>query len=382
MKCVIRVCSLLLLALAGASELQAISPVCPLPSVKASWPTTNPVWEFCYLRPSQSSATQGSSLELRDVYYNGRMVLKRAHSPILFAEYTSGTCYRDWKDDDADFLAPPSVRNMVGVPTFAVKTNCDVSSLPTASYGACPFSQGNPPGDCFTGVALEDRGNYLTVTTQHAAAWYQYASRFIFHLDGSFEPEFGFGNSDGTNNHITHWHHNYWRLDFDIEGSANDVISENNVVQGLEFATKRCNAGTTPSCSTERQWTVTDTVTGRGYRILPSAEDYVTPTNQAGSARHQIDFIGATYIAGEYGDHANNQLSDCVFAHANLSNGGDLDGAAGAGTDVVVYYRSGVRDRTNEGAGTQDSMVCKKAGPVIAPIGDWSETAAFLNGFE
>ncbi|MBK6725794.1 MAG: hypothetical protein IPG63_00810 [Xanthomonadales bacterium] len=65
----------------------------------------------------------------------------------------------------------------------------------------------------------------------------------------------------------------------------------------------------------------------------------------------------------------------------NLANGQDLDGAAGEGTDVVLYYRAGVRDRTNEGAGTQDSMVCKKVGPLFTPIGNWA-SVLFADGFE
>lgn len=63
-----------------------------------------------------------------------------------------------------------------------------------------------------------------------------------------------------------------------------------------------------------------------------------------------------------------------------LANGGDLDGVAGEGTDVVLYYRVSVRDRTNEGPNTQDSMICKKAGPIFTPIGSWQ--ADFENGFE
>jgi hypothetical protein len=377
MKPTYRMLAALLMTVAGLVQVHAATPVCTAPAIKASWPVADPVWEFCFLRPSQSSAVDGSSLELRDVHYNGRLVLKRAHSPILFAEYASQLCYRDWKNTNVSFIAPPSVRAVVGVPTFTVKQSCDVSTHPTSAFGNCPFGQGNPPGDCFSGVSLEDRGNSLVVSTQHSAAWYQYSSRFFFYPDGSFEPEFGFGNSDGTNSDITHWHHNYWRLDFDIEGSANDVIAQNDVVQPLEFSALRCNGGTTPSCATERNWSVTDTVTGRGYRVLPSAEDYITPTNQSGLNHHRTDVIGTIYVAGEYADQPDNDLQDCTMAHSNLTNGGDLNGATDTGTDVVLYYRSGVRDLTGV-----DSMVCKKAGPVIVPIGDWSPAPLFASGFE
>ena len=49
--------------------------------------------------------------------------------------------------------------------------------------------------------------------------------------------------------------------------------------------------------------------------------------------------------------------------------------AGGAGTDVVMYYRVGVRDQTGV-----DSMICKSAGPSFTPIGNW--TSMFANGFE
>ena len=370
-----------LFALGHAS---AASPTCSGSEILLSWPAVNPIWEMCYLRPSQSSGPDGSGLELRNVHLHGRLVLKRAHSPMLFAEYTTSTCYRDWKNTDSSQITWSAVH-----PTFQRRTttSCDRSKDPTMSYGTCPFqlvingSGGNPTGSCATGVAVEDAGTYVEISTQYNAAWYQYSSRFRFHADGSFEPEFGFGNSNGTNNNITHWHHNYWRLDFDIEGAANDVIAENNVVQPVEFATLRCNATTTPACAEERVWQVRDTVTGRGFQVMPTADDYVTPTNESNRGFHMKDVFGTVYSPTEYGDRPDNQLDDCAMSDTALANGGDLDGVAGAGTDVVMYYRSGVRDRTNVGAGTQDSMVCKKAGPAFTPIGNWLPVM-FENGYE
>ena len=368
----------------------AASPTCGVNETLLSWPASEPLWELCYLPPGLSSGPRGSGMELRNVYYRGHLALKRAHAPILFAEYTSSTCYRDWKDTDSQLLRWTAVH-----PTFARSTtsSCDRSKDPIASYGTCPFSlvtngsDGNPSGNCQTGVTVEDFGGYVELSTQYSAAWYLYSSRFRFHADGSFEPEFGFGNSNGTNNSTTHWHHNYWRLDFDIEGADNDRVLQDDAVQALEFATLRCDPSTTPACATERNWSVVDSVTGRGYRLLPSGDDYKTPTNQSGRNFHLRDVIGSIYKNGEYGDQASNSLGDCVMAHGNLANGEDLDGATGAGTDVVLYYRAGVRDRTNEGPGTQDSMVCKSAGPVFVPIGDWSvggprPDPLFADGFE
>lgn len=369
-----RLLCVVLLAIGFDAQAQV---TCTAPEIKVSWPATNPVWEFCYVAYTNSSGPRGSGLELRNVQLNGKLVLKVAHAPMLFAEYTSSTCYRDWKDDDTPILAEPAVRDHLGTSVnFSATTACDRSSDPTASYGTCPFQlPGRSAADCFNGVAVEDKGDHLLLTAQYVADWYMYASRFAFYADGSFDPEFGFGNRNGTGNGTTHWHHNYWRLDFDIDGAANDQILQDAAVQSTEFTALRCKP---PTCATERTWTVRDSVTGRGFQLLPSAADYVTPTNQSGRGFHLVDVLGTVYTAGEYGDSAAYSLSDCGMDEENLANGGDLDGPTGAGADVVLWYRVGVRDQTGV-----DSMVCKKAGPAFAPIGDWSAGfTGFGDGFE
>lgn len=374
---ILLVAAVLLVARPGLAE--AASPTCVAPEAKVSWPAANPVWEFCWLRASQSSGPRGSGLELRNVHYNGRLVLKTAHAPMLFAEYATSTCYRDWKDVNSNLIAETAVRNTLGVSSaFNATTSCDRSSDPVQSYGLCPFQlPGRTTADCFAGVAIEDRGTELLLTTQYSADWYLYASRFRFFPDGSFSPEFGFGNRDGTGNGTTHWHHNYWRLDFDIDDSANDVIEESGVVQATEFATLRCNGSTAVPCATERTWRVRDVASGRGYQLTPSSSDYALPTNQSGRNFHLRDVLGTIYKANEFGDNPVYSLSDCRMNHDALANGEDLDGPADAGTDVVLWYRAGVRDLTGS-----NSMVCKSVGPIFTPFGDWSQGLLFADGFE
>ena len=48
---------------------------------------------------------------------------------------------------------------------------------------------------------------------------------------------------------------------------------------------------------------------------------------------------------------------------------------------MQTLIRGGVRDKTADGNGPQDSMVCKKVGPKFTPIGVWS-TPLFGDGFE
>ena len=141
-----------LLVFAGMSFAHAGggSPTCVAPEVKLSWPAVNPIWEMCWLGPNQSAGPRGSGLELRNVYRNGQLVLRRAHAPMLFAEYKDGgggNCYRDWKDEPTAILAASGVQNQLGViPSGqpAATTSCDRSDQPTASYGTCPFGLSVP----------------------------------------------------------------------------------------------------------------------------------------------------------------------------------------------------------------------------------------------
>ncbi len=346
------------------------------------WPATGSIWEMCWVKPSQSVHTQGSGLELRDIHYRGTLVAKRMHAPILFAEYRNvSTCYRDWKDADANFVASPPVRNQLGIPVgFDATTSCDVSQAATASYGNCPFT--GAPGTSFTspncigasgGVAIEDKTDHVVLTTQYSAAWYQYTSRYVFWANGDIQPEFGFGNNNGTNNNLTHWHHNYWRWDFDIDGTGNNTMKANNVTQTTEFTGLRSLTGGPSSGPTF--WDVITTKPGAfGYRVVSGAGDY-TPPNQSARNFHTVDVLGSLFKNGEYADKTTNSLSDCAFLPGNISNNENIDDK-----DVVFWYRASARDVNGtdwppgcSGASCepQNSMVCKQAGPTITQIGDW-----------
>lgn len=381
-----------LLALATCSSgALAGSPVCNSAANenKVSWPNAaNAVWEMCWVRPSNSSGPRGSGLELRNIHFRGVLIMKRAHSPNLFAEYKNnagGNCYRDWKDENSTILAEPAVRNILGTPVnFTATTNCDVSNLPTTSYGACPFGQSGRTGaDCSAagGVAIENlaAGAGFRLTSQYTAGWYKYTARYTFLQDGNIDTQFGFGNSDGTFNNVTHWHHNYFRFDFDIGGAGNDQVLADGVPASTEFSAVRQNRVI---------YEVRDAAQGFGYVIAPGANDDTFPANQSGRNLHTVDLIATTYKANEYTDNASWSLSDCAMNAGALANGESI-----ANTDVVMYYRASVRDATaNDVAATgggfipQDSMVCKRVGPSLQLTGAFPIAAGdflyFKSGME
>jgi hypothetical protein len=351
-----------------------------------SWPTAAPVWQMCWLGPNTSSGPRRSGLELRAIHYNGILVAKRIHAPMLFAEYNgTNTCYRDWKDDPTPSLAHTTTHNQLGTPPDPARlatTSCSVSQLPTTAFGTCPFGQPTGGGfACSSGasVIIEDLGTHVRLVSQYRADWYMYDSRISFHADGDIEPVFGFGNNDGTFSNRTHWHHNYWRMDFDIDGAGGNMVSTNGVDQTTEFHGLRGAPGSTT-------WEVRNTASGRGYRLVPGANDYNTTANESGRGFHTVDFMATRYVANEYGDNPNYSLSDCAMNQNALVNGASIDNQ-----DVVLWYRVSVRDSTANNwppgcsGGScvpQDSMVCKTAGPRIEPFGPWGADTIFINGFE
>lgn len=349
-----------------------------------SWPTVNPIWQMCWLGPNSSSGPRGSGLELRQVYYRGYLVANRIHAPMLFAEYTASTCYRDWKDQSTPTLAHTSTHNTLGVPPDPARlatTSCSVSNHPTNAYGICPHSQPTGGGfSCSSGanVIIEDLGTHVRLVSQYRADWYMYDSRISFFPNGSIEPVFGFGNHNGTFNGTTHWHHNYWRFDFDIDGAPN-TVAQNDVDQANEFHAVRGAVGST-------NWSVRNAATGRGYRLVPGANDYNVPVNQSGRGFHNVDFMATLYQNNEFGDNPNYSLGDCGMNQNALVNGQSI-----ANADVVLWYRVAVRDSTSNqwppgcSGGScipQDSMVCKSAGPRLEPFGPWGNDPIFAHDFE
>jgi len=375
------------LAAVLANPVHAASPNCAVQGgTLLSWPTGAPVWEMCWLGPDTSAGPRGSGLELRAVHYNGILVAKRIHAPMLFAEYNGvSTCYRDWKDDSTASLGHTSTHNQLGTPPDPARlatTSCSVSQSPTTSYGTCPFTQPTGGGfSCTTGanVIIENLGTHVRLVSQYRADWYMYDSRISLFANGAIEPVFGFGNNNGTFNNRTHWHHNYWRFDFDIDEAGNHIVSTNNVDQATEFSGLRGAPGSTT-------WEVRNSVSGRGYRLVPGANDYLSATNESGRGFHTVDFMATRYIANEYGDNPNYSLGDCGMNQNALVNGASINNE-----DVVLWYRVAVRDSTANNwplgcsGGScvpQDSMVCKTAGPRFEPFGPWGNDPIFVNGFE
>ncbi|MCP9494412.1 MAG: hypothetical protein MSG64_08160 [Pyrinomonadaceae bacterium MAG19_C2-C3] len=228
-----------------------------------------PLWDMIVVRPTNSSGGRASGVELRDVRYRGKSVLKRAHVPILNVQYENNVCgpYRDWQWDEGTFEANGTdVANGFRVTTAMPRTILDT---------------GNDTGN-FQGVAAYMDGTDVVLISELEASWYRYVSLWRFHADGTIEPRFGFGSVANSCVCTAHNHHVYWRFDFDIDTPENNIVR-----QSLKRRPSLNRFGRTAFDSAivsserkmlrtpfdTRQWYVSNTVTNRSYMIRPGAAD-------------------------------------------------------------------------------------------------------------
>jgi hypothetical protein len=348
------------LVLAGglcAAPAVAAGPTCVPPTEHLmSWPDVNPVWQFCWVRPAQSSGSNGSGIEIRNVYYNGHLVMKRGGVPMLNVEYTQTSCgcdcYRDWETSQSFFIADNIItQGVYAEPTSPPVTVCDVGG----GVDVCSSGDAN----CFNGVAAEKLADRLILTTQMDAGWYRYMMKWRFFLDGRIEPVFGFGAVSAGCVSCSHKHHAYWRFDFDIDTPGTSVVTEGpNPAQAarpgprprivtLPIETMRID--NYPGIS----WSVANPTTHRGYRMVPGVE-----SNLPADAFSQGDFWALKYHANEIDD--GHGLGDCPVNYAPWLNNEALTG------DVVFWYRTGWIHPAG------DLSDFELVGPTLYPVGDWS----------
>ena len=376
---------ILSLLLGLAANAPALAQTCSsndVPPQAIAWPDdgdpdTAPVWELEFLPPSSSTGIVGSGLEIRNVRYNGRSVLKRGHVPILNVKYETGCdCYRDWNYSDQRFQADNEVSACHAESTAGtVQTMCD------AAPSNCTDTNGDgEPDSCsdigsFSGVAVERFEDQLVLTTQFSAGWYRYTMRWTFFADGTIHPRFGFTSTGSSCTQNPRRHHAYWRFDFDIEDADHDYVVETDgdgeIVE--TFQTEATRTWGEPSDGIS--WSVLDLETERGYRVAPGAKDYLTPTNPetgipAIDEFAREDAVIAAYKPGELDDgiafEGSSPNCDAEFEGGGNATRAIVNGEDAYDTDVVFWYRSG-STKPDIDPGT-----CYVVGPVLTALGDWS----------
>jgi hypothetical protein len=214
------------------------------------------IWNMLVIRPSASSGRNSSGIELRNVKYMGKLVLARAHEPVLNVSYDRNACgpFRDWSWQEGMFQATgtdvaPGIRLCTSKPTTAIDS-------------------GNDSGN-FRGVAVYDREEVQLVSELNAG-WYRYISEWYFTDDGRIRPRFGFGATANGCVCAAHNHHVYWRFDFDvITPEENSVFELRGGSLGLiEKEVMQLRQG-----GPDQRWLVMNNSSGEGVVIEPGPQD-------------------------------------------------------------------------------------------------------------
>lgn len=221
------------------------------------------LWRFLVVRPAASSGIDGSGIELRNLTYRGRPVLKRAHVPILNVLYDGNVCgpYRDWQWEEGMFEADGS----------DVAPGIRWCAAPARTILDSARDHGN-----FRGVALYTAGQEVVLVSELEAGWYRYISEWRLHEDGTIRPRFGFSAVKNSCVCTTHHHHVYWRLDFDVDATEPNRVEEFNdpPLAGLPpWQPHAVEIKRLRDPSHSRRWRVANTLTGAGYTIVPGEED-------------------------------------------------------------------------------------------------------------
>lgn len=182
--------------------------------------TGTTLWEMLILRPSASSGAnfERSGLEIRDVRYRGKSVLKRGHAPILNVQYIN-SCgpFRDWQYSESPFDAPA---------TGATNPAAGIRILAAGQVATTAVETRNDIGN-FQGVAVYVQdvgfGPEVVMVTEMSAGWYRYIMEWRFATDGTIRPRYGFSSVTDSCVCIQRTHHVYWRFDFDVVNSNNRV---------------------------------------------------------------------------------------------------------------------------------------------------------------
>lgn len=325
----------------------------------------NPLWEMMVVRPSSSSGRnfERSGLEVRDVKYKGKMVLKRGHVPILNVKYVTGCGpYRDWQYEENNFNAPeegaqnpaPGIRILAPgqVATTIVNTRNDTGN--------------------FHGVAIytADTGNgqEVVLVSEMSAGWYRYSMEWRFAADGTIRPRYGFGSISDPCVCIQRTHHTYWRFDFDIVNPENKVFM---LDRGRKYR-KPIETETAffKSPLTSRSVLIQNANGDEAYQLVPGSNDGRVTDNDGnlfdayGAGDFWImRFKGTSAAPGELDDS-----DGPLYPGANLAPW--VNGESTTGQDIVVWY-AGHQVRQDDSSRTSRPQVLSGMhvmGPTLRPV--------------
>ena len=327
------------------------------------------LWEMLVIRPSSSSgnSSERSGIEVRDVKYKGKSVLKRGHAPVLNVQYVGNACgpYRDWQYAEGYYQIPTSGVIYPNGETggFAVLGDGQVATTAVESRD----DSGN-----FRGVAVYQQdvgyGKELVMVSEMNAGWYRYIMEWRFAPDGTIRPRYGFASTTNSCVCNPRTHHVYWRFDFDVVSPINKIFK---IERGRKFLTPvTTEASVFRSYQLNRGFVIQNSTGKEAYQITPNLTDgavadtqgNLTDTFGAGDF-WLMQFKGTAAAPGELDDP---NTTSAINIAPWINNESLVD------QDVVVWYgaHSYRADDTSLASGVDNRVIngVYVIGPDLRPI--------------
>ena len=230
--------------------------------------TGTTLWQMLIVRPSASSgaALERSGLEIRDVRYRGKSVLKRGHVPVLNVQYIN-SCgpFRDWQYSEGFFDAPAA---------GSTELTTGIRLLAAGQVATTSVETRNDTGN-FQGVAIYQQdagfGPEIVLVTEMNAGWYRYVMEWRFSTDGTIRPRYGFGSVTDSCVCVQRTHHVYWRFDFDIVSSLNRVYQLGRGRKFLKLIDTE--AMLFKSVPKNRSLLIQNSAGNEAYQLVPGSND-------------------------------------------------------------------------------------------------------------
>jgi hypothetical protein len=308
------------------------------------------LWEMLVIRPSASSGTWASGIELRDVKFKGKSVFKRAHLPVLNVEYASNTCgpYRDWQYAEGFFNAPDA---------GAQNPAPGIRVLGSGQVATTSLESGNDFGN-FQGVAIYQQnvgyGNEVVMVSELDAGWYRYIMEWRFAEDGTIRPRYGFGSINNSCVCTSHNHHAYWRFDFDIVNPINKIYQVERGRKFLQPITEEINRN--KNHQTRRSLLIQNSTGDEAYMLVPNLSDGKVDSfgrNDFWVLRYK-NAAGGTALQNELDDGWTSLGGNCTPTEGSCINITKfVTGESVVNQDLVVWY--GAHFTHNDGANRLDA---------------------------
>jgi len=290
------------------------------------------LWEMLVIRPSASSGTHASGIEIRDVKYKGKSVLKRGHAPVLNVEYPTGACgpFRDWQFEEDAFATPENSTEPVA----------GIRIIPAGGVATTVLETGNDTGN-FRGVAVYTQNDETVLVTEMQASWYRYIMEWRFASDGTIRPRFGFGATNNPCVCATHNHHVYWRLDFDIVNTVNKVFQVERGRKFLQPITTEVTRIKNPQ--TNRRLLIQNSTGDEAYMLVPNISDGVA-TNFGRSDLWVLKYnniVGGSALKNEIDDGFDSAATggECTANSGSCININKfINNESVINQDVVIWY--------------------------------------------